>query len=224
MSKKVRKMESLLKKSTMSVGAVGSSRQRCSGVEGGRRPYDLMLCSQLPSHEIPLPPSDDDLDKPRSSTVHPSCGSMQDWMRSQSYRQPTTPTYTELLEGRTPTGYHAGLFDLSFGLRSGSGVVVTHTAVVNPVACNNHTQASVMAGGLPDNRCGCSHELTDEQGIVSPKRGGGSTIEVAASRTKTVGVAACRLTTPNEAVDGLQDDDDCSATEVMGRQVWDNRR
>ncbi|GBG90011.1 hypothetical protein CBR_g50104 [Chara braunii] len=211
-------------KSTLSVGAVGSSRQRCSGVEGGRRPYDPTLYNHLPSHGIPLPPSDADADEPRSSTVPLGSSSTQDWMGSQLYRQPMTPMYTKLLERRTLTGYDAGLVDLSFGSRSGSGPDVTHTVVVNPVASNKHTQSSVRAGGLPDNRGRCSHELADERGIVSPKRGEGNTAGVVVLRTKTAGEVACRSTMPNEAIDGRRDNDDCSATEVTGRQVWDDHR
>ncbi|GBG61053.1 hypothetical protein CBR_g18646 [Chara braunii] len=110
------KMEKVQTKRTMSVGAGGSPRQRCSFAEGGRRPYDPTLYSHLPSHEIPLPPSDDDSDEPRSSTVPLGSGSTHDWMGSQLYRQPSTPTYTDLLEGRTPVGYDEGLVDLNFGL------------------------------------------------------------------------------------------------------------
>ncbi|GBG92360.1 hypothetical protein CBR_g55241 [Chara braunii] len=115
--KRSTKMDKLQTKTTMSVGGGGSSRQRCNSAEGGRRSYDPMLYSHLPSHEIPLPPSDDDVDDPRSSTVPLGSGSTQDWMGSQVYRHASTPTYTDLLEGRTPAGYDAGLVDLSFSLR-----------------------------------------------------------------------------------------------------------
>ncbi|GBG91985.1 hypothetical protein CBR_g54080 [Chara braunii] len=224
MSKKVRKMENLMTKSTLSVGAMRSSRQRCSGVEGGKRPYNPTLYSHLPSHKIPLPLSDTDADELQSSTVPQGSGSTKDWMGSRLYQQPKMPMYTELPEGRTPTGYDAGLVDLSFGLRSGSGPAMTHTVVVNPTASDNHTQSLMRAGGVPDNSGVCSRELAAERGVISPKHGGGSTPGMAASRTKTAGVAACRSTTPNEAINGQRDNDDCSATEVMGRQVWDDHR
>ncbi|GBG69270.1 hypothetical protein CBR_g3969 [Chara braunii] len=202
----------------------GISRQRCTGVESGRRPYPPMLYNHLPSHEIPLPPSDDDGSDPRSSTVPLGSGWTQDWMGSQLYRQATTPTYTDLLERRTSAGYDAGLVGLSFGLRSGSGQDVAPTVVVNPASGSNHTLPLVRAGGLSDNRGGCYRELADERRFVSPKRGSVSSAGVAASRTKTAGLAACRSTTPPDAIDGRGDNDDCSATEVMGRRVWDDHR
>ncbi|GBG89235.1 hypothetical protein CBR_g48943 [Chara braunii] len=177
--KTARKMEKLQTKTTLSVGAGGLSRQRCSTAEGGRRPYDPTLYSYLPSHEIPLPPSDDDGDDPRSSTVPLGSGLTQDWMGSQLYRQASTPTYTDLLEGRTPVGYDAGLVDLSFGLRSGSGQDVTHTVLVNPACGTNHTPPSVGPSGLPDTRARCSGQSGDERGLLSRRDDDeGSTAEV----------------------------------------------
>ncbi|GBG84192.1 hypothetical protein CBR_g38163 [Chara braunii] len=51
-----------------------------------------------------------------------------------------------------------------------------------------------------------------------------SSAGVAASSTRTAGLAACRLTTPTDATDGRRNNDDLSATEVTGRQVWDDHR
>ncbi|GBG91816.1 hypothetical protein CBR_g53706 [Chara braunii] len=213
MPKRSTKMDKLQTKTTMSVGGGGSSRQRCNSAEGGRRPYDPTLYSHLPSHEIPLPPSDDDVDDPRSSTVPLGSGSTQDWMGSQVYRHASTPTYIGLLEGRTPAGYDAGLVDLSFGLRSGSGEGLPHTVVVNPASASKHTSPSVRAAGPAD-----SH------GFVSPRRVALSTASVAASRTKTAGLAGCRTTTLGGAIDGEGDDDERDATKVVGRQFWDDER
>ncbi|GBG62428.1 hypothetical protein CBR_g30382 [Chara braunii] len=215
------KMEKVQTKRTMSVGAGGSSRQRCSSAEGGRRPYDPTLYSHLPSHEIPLPPSDDDSDDPRSrsSTVPLGSGSPQDWMGSQLYRQPSTPTYTDLLEGRNPVGYDAGLVDLNFGLRSGSGQDVTHTVLVNPASGSNHTAPSVGPWGLPDTRGRGSGQSGDERGLVSRGRGAVGTAGVRASGTRT-----CGSTTAADAVHRGRDDDDGYAAEVVGREVWDDYR
>ncbi|GBG76933.1 hypothetical protein CBR_g23147 [Chara braunii] len=120
--KRSTKMDKLQTKTTMSVGGGGSSRQRCNSAEGGRRSYDPTLYSHLPSHEIPLPPSDDDVDDPRSSTV--------------------------------PLG----------------------------------------------------------------------SASVAASRTKTAGLAGCRTPPPGGAIDGEGDDDERNVAEVVGRQFWDEER
>ncbi|GBG75220.1 hypothetical protein CBR_g19856 [Chara braunii] len=211
--KKSRKMDKLQTKTTMSVEGGGSSHQRCNSAEDGRRPYDPTLYSHLPSHEIPLPPSDDDVDEGRSSTVPLGRGSTQDWMGSQLYRHASTPTYRDLLEGRTPAGYDAGLVDLSFGLRSGSGEDLTHTIVVNPTSATKHTSPSVRAVGP-----------TDSRGFVSPRQVALSTTSVAASRTKTAGLAGCRTTTPGGRIDGEGDDDEHAATKVVGRQFWDDER
>ncbi|GBG63326.1 hypothetical protein CBR_g37683 [Chara braunii] len=211
--KRSTKMDKLQTKTTMSVGGGGSSRQRCNSAEGARRPYDPTLYSHVPSHKIPLPPSDDDVDDPRSSTVPLGSGSTQDWMGSQVYRHASTPTSTDLLEGRTPAGYDAGLVNLSFGLRSGSGEGLTHTVVVNPASASKHTSPFVRAAGPADSR-----------GFVSPRRVALSTASVAASRTKTTGLAGCRTTTPGGAIDGEGDDDERGATEVVGRQFWDDER
>ncbi|GBG62124.1 hypothetical protein CBR_g29324 [Chara braunii] len=215
--KRSTKMDKLQTKTMMSVGGGGSSRQRCNSAEGGKRPYDPALYSHLPSHEIPLPPSDDDVDDPRSSTVPLGSDSTQDWMGSQVYRHASTPTYTDLLEGRTPAGYDAGLVDLSFGLsfglRSRSGEGLTHTVVVNPASASKHTSPSVRAVGPAASR-----------GFVLPRRVALSTASVAASRTKTVGLAGCRTTTPGGAIDREGDDDERDTTEVVDRQFWDDER
>ncbi|GBG85807.1 hypothetical protein CBR_g40617 [Chara braunii] len=219
--KRGRKMEKLQTKTELSVRAGGSSRQRCSNAEGGRRPYDPTMYSHLPSHEISLPPSDDEGDNPRSSTVPLGSSSTQDWMGSQLYRQASTPTYTDLLEGRTAVGYDAGLVDLSFGLRSGSVEDVTHTVLVNPASGTNHTPASVRASGLPDNRAWCSGQSGNERGLFSSRRGAVGTAGVAAPRTTTGGSAP---TTPGGTIDGRGDNEECSAAEVVGRKVWDDHR
>ncbi|GBG79868.1 hypothetical protein CBR_g30134 [Chara braunii] len=152
------KMEKVQTKRTMSVGAGGSSRQRCSSAEGGKRPYDPTLYSHLPSHEIPLPPSDDDSDEPRSSTVPLGSGSTQDWMGSQL-----------------------------FGLRSGSGQDVTHTVLVNPGSASNHTAPSVGPCGLPDTRGRGCGQSGDERGLVSRGRTAVDTAGVRAEGTRTGG-------------------------------------
>ncbi|GBG60894.1 hypothetical protein CBR_g16014 [Chara braunii] len=213
------KMEKVQTKRTMSIGAGGSSRQPCCSAEGGRRPYDPTMYSHLPSHEIPLPPSDDDSDGPRSSTVPLGSGSTQDWMGSQLYRQPSTPTYTDLLEGRTPVGYDEGLVDLSFGLRFGGGQDVTHTVLVNPGSASNHTVPSVGPRGLPDTRGRGSGQSGDERGVVSRGRAAVGTAGVRASGTRTGG-----STTAGGAVQRGRDDDDGYAAEVAGREVWDDYR
>ncbi|GBG76365.1 hypothetical protein CBR_g22112 [Chara braunii] len=217
-------MEKVQTKTTLPVRAGGSSRQRCSSTEGGRRPYDPTLYSHLPSHEIALPPSDDEGDDPQSSTVPLGSGSKQDWMGSQVCRQAPTPTYTDLLEGRTPVGYDTGLVDLSFGLRSGSDEDVTHTVVVNPASGTNHTTPSVRASGLPDTRTWCSGQSGDERGLFPRRRGAVATAGVVASRTRTRGSARYGSTTPGGTIDGRQDDDECSAAEVVRRKVWDDHR
>ncbi|GBG73116.1 hypothetical protein CBR_g12833 [Chara braunii] len=171
---------------TLSVGAAVSSRQRCRSAKAVRRPYDPALYSHLPSHEIPLPPSDDDGDDPRCSTLPLGSGPTQDWMGSQLYRQASTPTYTDLLEGRTPAGYDAGLADLSFGLRSRSAEEVMRTVIVNPASGTTHTPAPVT--------------------------------------TRTGGSVPCRTTTAGGTVDGRRPNDEWSATEVIGRKVWDDHR
>ncbi|GBG92271.1 hypothetical protein CBR_g55040 [Chara braunii] len=213
------KMEKVQTKRTMSVGACGSSRQRCGSAEGSRRPYDPTLYNHLPSHEIPLPPSDDDSDEPRSSTVPLGSGSTHDWMGSQLYRQPSTPTYTDLLEGRTPVGYDGGLVDLSFDLRSGSGQDVTHTVLVNPGSANNHTAPSVGPCGLPDTRGRGSGQSGDERGLVSRGRAAVGTVGVRTEGTRTGG-----STTAGGAVHRGGDDADDYAAEVAGREVWDDYR
>ncbi|GBG66387.1 hypothetical protein CBR_g60039 [Chara braunii] len=134
-------------------------------------------------------------------------------MGSQVYRHESTPTYTDLLEGRTPAGYDAGLVDMSFGLRSGSGKGMMHTVVMNPASATKHTSPSVRAAGPADSR-----------GFVSPRRVALSTASVAASRTKTGGLAGCRTTTPGGTIDREGNDDERAATEVVGRQFWDDER
>ncbi|GBG91405.1 hypothetical protein CBR_g52292 [Chara braunii] len=203
----------------MSVGAGGSSRQRCSSAEGDRRPNDLTLYSHLPSHEIPLPPSDDDSDEPRSSTVPLGSGSTKDWMGSQLYRQPSTPTCTDLLEGRTSVGYYGGLVDLNFGLRSGSGQDVTHTILVNPGSASNHTAPSVGPCGLPDTRGRDSGQSGDEHGLVSRGRAAMGTAGVRAEGTRTRG-----STTAGGAAQRGGDGADGYAADVAGREVWDDYR
>ncbi|GBG92700.1 hypothetical protein CBR_g56783 [Chara braunii] len=164
-SKTAMKMERVQTRTTLSDGAAGSSRQRCRSAEAVRRPYDPALYSHLQSHEIPLPPSDDDGDDPRCSTLPLGSGSTRDWMGSQLHRQASTPTYNDLLEGRTPAGYDPGLVDLSFGLRSGSAEEVTRTVIVNPASGTTHTPAppttrtggsvpcrTTTAGGTVDGR------------------------------------------------------------------------
>ncbi|GBG90779.1 hypothetical protein CBR_g51286 [Chara braunii] len=213
------KMEKVQTKRTMSIGAGGSSRQHCNSAEGGRHPYDPTLYSHLPSHEIPLPPSDDDSDEPRSSTVPLGSGSTQDWMGSQLYRQPSTPTYTDLLEGRTPVGYDGGLVDLNLGLRSGIGQDVTHTFLVNPGSGGNHTAPSVGPCGLPDTRGRGSGQSGDERGVDPRGRAAVGTTGVHASGTRTGG-----STTAGGAVHQGRDDADGYAAEVVGREVWDDYR
>ncbi|GBG88735.1 hypothetical protein CBR_g48265 [Chara braunii] len=214
------KMEKVQTKTTLPVRAGGSSHQRCTSTEGGRRLYDPTLYSHLPSHEIPLPPSDDEGDDPRSSTVPLGSVSTQDWMGSQLCRQALTPTYTDLLEGRTPTGYDAGLVDLNFGLRSGSAEDVTHTVLVNPASGTSHTTPSVRASGRPDNHAWCSGQSGNERGLFPPRRGAVGAAGVAASRTRTSGSAPCGSTTPGGTIDGRQDDDECSTAEVVGRKQF----
>ncbi|GBG75495.1 hypothetical protein CBR_g20126 [Chara braunii] len=140
-------------------------------------------------------------------------------MGSQLYRQPSTPTYTDLLEGRTLVGYDAGLVDLSFGLRSGSGQDVTHTVLVNPASGSNNTAPSVGACGLPDTRGRGSGHSGDEHGLVSRGRGAVGTVGVRTSGTRTGG-----STTAVGAVHRERDDDDCYTAEVVGREVWDDYR
>ncbi|GBG87641.1 hypothetical protein CBR_g45794 [Chara braunii] len=219
MTKAIGKMEKVQTKRTMSVGAGGSSRQRCSSAEGGRRSNDLTLYSHLPSHKIPLPPSDDDSDEPRSSTVPLGSGSTKDWMGSQLYRQPSTPTYTDMLEGRTPVGYYGGLVDLNLGLRSRSGQDVTHTVLVNPGSASNHTAPLMGPCGLRDTRGRGSGQSGDERGLVSRGRAAVGTAGVRAEGTRTRG-----STTAGGAAHRGGDNADSYAPEVAGREVWDDYR
>ncbi|GBG79604.1 hypothetical protein CBR_g29752 [Chara braunii] len=117
-------------------GTSGGSinRQRSAG-SVAKQPYDLRLYAHLPSHEIPLPPSDDKGGEARSPTLPLGSGSMQDWEATQSCgdRGVETPwSYTSLLnEGLCDDDGDAAV-DLSFHQSSSSGAAATHTRIINP--------------------------------------------------------------------------------------------
>ncbi|GBG69978.1 hypothetical protein CBR_g4806 [Chara braunii] len=140
-------------------------------------------------------------------------------MGSQLYRQPSMPTYTDLLEGRTPVGYDGGLVDLSFGLRYGSGQDITHTVLVSPGSASNHTAPSVGPCGLPDTRGRGSGQSGDDRGLVSRGRAAVGTTGVRAAGTRTGGSIRA-----GGAVHRGGDDADGYAAEVAGREVWDDYR
>ncbi|GBG82179.1 hypothetical protein CBR_g34461 [Chara braunii] len=146
-------------------------------------------------------------------------------MQSQFLRRLTTPSYTELLEGRTPAGYDARVVDLSFGLRSGSESDVTHTIVVNLATSVILAKSTMRASKGADIRAGCSQKVGGERDFISPVRAvGGNAAGAGGSTTKTAGVGVSRLVTHNAAIDGWGEADDWSATEVMGQQFWNGQR
>ncbi|GBG59308.1 hypothetical protein CBR_g32321 [Chara braunii] len=131
-----------------------SNRQRSAG-SVAKQPYDPRLYAHLPSHEIPLPPSDDEGRDARSSTLLLGSGSTQEWAVTQSYgsRRVETPwSYTN--EGLCDDDGNAAV-DLSFQLSSSSGAAATHTRIINPHAgwdCADNTHGGVCGprdGGLP---------------------------------------------------------------------------
>ncbi|GBG91200.1 hypothetical protein CBR_g52082 [Chara braunii] len=110
------------------------NRQRSAG-SVAKQPYDLRLYAHLPSHEIPLPPSDDEGGEARSPTLPLGSGSTQDWAATQSCggKGVETPwSYTSLLnEGLCDDDGDAAV-DLSFHQSSSSGAAATHTRIINP--------------------------------------------------------------------------------------------
>ncbi|GBG91663.1 hypothetical protein CBR_g52699 [Chara braunii] len=140
-------------------GTSGGSinRQRSAG-SVAKQPYDPRLYAHLPSHEIPLPPSDDEGGEARSPTLPLGSGSTQDWAATQSCggRGVETPwSYTSLLnEGLCDDDGDAAV-DLSFHLSSSSGAAATHTRIINPHPggdCAENMQGAVCGprdGGLP---------------------------------------------------------------------------
>ncbi|GBG87443.1 hypothetical protein CBR_g45501 [Chara braunii] len=123
------------RQASMTAGA--SNRQRTAG-SVAKQVYDPMLYAHLPSHEIPLPTSDDEGEDVRSPTVPLGSGSTQDWAATQSYggRRAETPwSYTSvtsmLNEGLCDNDGNA-VVDLSFQLSSSSGAAATHTRIINP--------------------------------------------------------------------------------------------
>ncbi|GBG91560.1 hypothetical protein CBR_g52594 [Chara braunii] len=140
------------------------------------------------------------------------------------FRHPPTPTYTDLLEGRAPAGYDAGVVDLSFGLRPGSCDDVSCNVVANPASTSFDARPSGRTGGLPPNDNGRQRGLPCDRGSNSPRVGAVGSVGVAASRTRTSGSQPCRSTRPANATDGEGDEEAWSATEVVGRQVWEDQR
>ncbi|GBG83664.1 hypothetical protein CBR_g37466 [Chara braunii] len=136
----------------------GSSNRQHSAGSVAKRPYNPSLYAQLPSHEIPLPPSDDEGGDATSSTLPSRSGSTQEWAATQSRggRRVETPwSYTSLLnEGLCDDDGNAAV-DLSFQLSNSSGAAATHTQIINPhpgVDCANNTHDGVCGprdGGLP---------------------------------------------------------------------------
>ncbi|GBG83264.1 hypothetical protein CBR_g36879 [Chara braunii] len=134
-----------------------SSQQHCAGFVA-KRPYDPRLYAGLPSHEIPLPPSDDERGDARSSTLPLGSGSTLEWAVTQSCggRRVETPwSSTSLVnEGLCNDDGNAAV-DLSFQLSSSSGAAATHTRIINPhpgVDCADNTHGGVCGprdGGLP---------------------------------------------------------------------------
>ncbi|GBG84115.1 hypothetical protein CBR_g37990 [Chara braunii] len=128
-SKTARKMERVQTRTTLSVGAAGSSRQRCRSAEAVRRSYDPALYSHLPSHEISLPPSDDDGDDPRSG-YDPGLVDLSFGLRSGSADEVTRTVIVNPASGTTHT----------------PAPVTTRTG--GSVPCRTTT-----AGGTVDGRC-----------------------------------------------------------------------
>ncbi|GBG77463.1 hypothetical protein CBR_g23911 [Chara braunii] len=136
----------------------GASNRQCTAGSVAKQAYDPMLYAHLPSHEIPLPPSDDEGEAVRSLTVTLGSGSTQDWAATQSYagRRAETPwSYTSLLnEGLCDDDGNAAV-DLSFQLSSSSGVVATHTCIINPHPDGDCAEQTMVGpygageGGLP---------------------------------------------------------------------------
>ncbi|GBG90709.1 hypothetical protein CBR_g51218 [Chara braunii] len=131
-------------------GTSGGSinRQRSAG-SVAKQPYDPRLYAHLPSHEIPLPPSDDEGGEARSPTLPLGSGSTQDWASTQSCGGRgvgTSWSYTSLLnEGLCDDDGDAAV-DLSFHLSSSSGAAATHTRIINPHPggdCAENTQGAV---------------------------------------------------------------------------------
>ncbi|GBG65279.1 hypothetical protein CBR_g50321 [Chara braunii] len=114
--------------------ARATNRQRSAG-SVAKQAYDPMLYAHLPSHEIPLPPSDDEGEDARSSTLSLGSGSTQDWAPTQScggWRAESPWSYTSLLnEGLCNDDGNAAV-DLSVQLSSSSGAAATHTRIINP--------------------------------------------------------------------------------------------
>ncbi|GBG59655.1 hypothetical protein CBR_g49919 [Chara braunii] len=112
----------------------GASNRQRTARSVGKQAYDPTLYVHLPSHEIPLPPSDDKGVDIRSLIVPLGSGSTQDWAAMQSYsgRRAKTPwSYTSLLnEGLCDDDGNAAV-DLSFQLSSSSGAAATHARIIN---------------------------------------------------------------------------------------------
>ncbi|GBG83821.1 hypothetical protein CBR_g37621 [Chara braunii] len=113
----------------------GASNQQRSAGSVAKQAYDPTLYAHLPSHEIPLPSSDDKGEDARSSTLPLGSGSTQDSAASQSHggRQADTPwSYTSLLNERMCDDDDNAAVDLSFHLSSSSVAAAMHTRIINP--------------------------------------------------------------------------------------------
>ncbi|GBG79679.1 hypothetical protein CBR_g29944 [Chara braunii] len=135
----------------------GSNRQHSAG-SVAKRLYDPRSYAHLPSHEIPLPPSDDEGGDARSSTLPLGSGSTQEWAATQSCgggRVETPWSYTSLLNEELCDDDGNAAVDLSFQLSSSSRLAVTHTRIINPhpgVDCADNTHGGSSGprdGGLP---------------------------------------------------------------------------
>ncbi|GBG66449.1 hypothetical protein CBR_g61492 [Chara braunii] len=114
--------------------AGATNRQRSAG-SVAKQAYDPTLYAHLPSHEIPLSPSDDEGEDVRSSTLPLGSGSTQDWAAMQSYggRRAESPwSHTSLLNEGLCDDDDNEVVDLSFQFSSSSGAVATHARIINP--------------------------------------------------------------------------------------------
>ncbi|GBG72774.1 hypothetical protein CBR_g12342 [Chara braunii] len=161
-SKKAHRMDRRLGNGRPAGTTFGASNCQHSAGSVAKRPYDPRLYAGLPSHEIPLPPSDDEGGDARSSTLPLGSGSTQEWAATQSCgggRVETPWTYMSLLnEGLCDDDDNAAV-DLSFQLSSSSRAAATHTRIINPhpgADCAHNTHGGVCGprdGGLPQSLC-----------------------------------------------------------------------
>ncbi|GBG62698.1 hypothetical protein CBR_g31715 [Chara braunii] len=193
-------------------GTSGGSinRQRSAG-SVAKQPYDPRLYAYLPSHEIPLPSSDDEGREARSPTLPLGSGSTQDWAATQSCgaRGVETPwSYTSLLNEGLGDDDGDAAVHLSFHLSSSSGAAAMHTRIINPHPggdCAENTQGAVCGprdDGLPQS----VRDGGGDRNNSSPSVGGG----FSAQRR----LDWMRLLPAEDLIGGVPD------VQRDGRQVW----